>query len=500
MNTPLAVFRVVTPCSDVVGQQHASMHGSLKRRYTATLQHGVTTLKTGGSTVPRSFRILSHHYAVSEPWRWKQYGPPKFSYPITSLRGVRTLKMEAVRSSETLLTYHITALCQNPEDGVSTVLRNFRILQHYAVLHPEDGGSMVPRSFRILSHHYAVSEPWRWKQYGPPKLSYPITSLRGVRTLKMEAVWSSETLLTYHITAQCQNPEDGGSTVLRNVGILPHHYTVSQSWRWRHQSTLKRSYPTASLHGITTQTATWIGRQHKSCGFLLVRSRVQTSALRPAILRGFAVSWTQDSKLNRSMTISFHDLSIPLYTSQLSSRCHRSYITRLDVTFGLACKVFIWSTKLVSKQGSASAAILSSNWSFLCFVYTQGHCPYNTTSKSWHGGAIYMLESDSDFLSYVWQNVKRCIMTAARAGWPGFDPQEGKELSSIRHCVQTGSGPTQPPLQWVLVDLFRSVKMTTQLAPRLRMRPYVFMVWCLIKHRGVTFIFTCAYTPHQEDV
>jgi hypothetical protein len=28
-----------------------------------------------------------------------------------------------------------------------------------------------------------------------------------------------------------QSLEDGGSTVLRNVGILPHHYTVSQSIR-----------------------------------------------------------------------------------------------------------------------------------------------------------------------------------------------------------------------------------------------------------------------------
>jgi len=27
------------------------------------------------------------------------------------------------------------------------------------------------------------------------------------------------------------NPEDGGSIVLRNVGIVPHHYTVSQSRR-----------------------------------------------------------------------------------------------------------------------------------------------------------------------------------------------------------------------------------------------------------------------------
>jgi len=29
----------------------------------------------------------------------------------------------------------------------------------------------------------------------------------------------------------CHNPEDGGNTGLRNVGILPQHHTASQSWR-----------------------------------------------------------------------------------------------------------------------------------------------------------------------------------------------------------------------------------------------------------------------------
>jgi hypothetical protein len=52
----------------------------------------------------------------------------------------------------------------------------------------------------------------------------------------MEAAWSSETVVSY-ITTQRHNaenheliakllPEDGGSMVLRNGGILPQHYTV----------------------------------------------------------------------------------------------------------------------------------------------------------------------------------------------------------------------------------------------------------------------------------
>jgi hypothetical protein len=54
--------------------------------------------------------------------------------------------------------------------------------------------------------------------------------------------------------------EDGVSKVLRNVGILSHHYTAScmTQWRWRQQGPPKRWCPTTSLHGVTTQ---WRWRQ-----------------------------------------------------------------------------------------------------------------------------------------------------------------------------------------------------------------------------------------------
>jgi len=67
-----------------------------------------------------------------------------------------------------------------------------------------------------------------------------------------QAAWPSEKFVSYH---NITRSEDGGSKVLRNVGILPQHYTV---WRWRQHGPPKRRYPTTTLHDVTTQNSTWI--------------------------------------------------------------------------------------------------------------------------------------------------------------------------------------------------------------------------------------------------
>jgi hypothetical protein len=184
--------------------------------------------------------------------------------------------MEAVCSSETLVSTYNSTRRYNPEDQH----RNFS---------PKDGGSMFLRNIDIYLQVHTAFKPkrstsklqsWRWRQYASPKHWYLPTTPHGVTTqktnietsvLKMEAVCSSETLIsTYKSTQRLNpedqhwnfNPEDGSSMLLRNIGIYLQLHTALQprrptsklqSWRWRQYVPPKRWYLPTSPHGVSTQ-------------------------------------------------------------------------------------------------------------------------------------------------------------------------------------------------------------------------------------------------------
>jgi hypothetical protein len=84
----------------------------------------------------------------------------------------------------------------------------------------------------------------------------------------------------------------------------------------------------------------------------------------------------------------------------------------------------------------------------------------------------------------------------------GFDSWQGLGIFLFTTVSRTALGPTQPPIQWVLGALSLGVKRPgreADLSPPSSAKvnawsytstpPYVFMAWCLVKHRD-NFTFT----------
>jgi len=154
--------------------------------------------------------------------------------------------MEAIWLSETLVSCHIntprrwrhygppkrwypTTLI-HPEDRNSMALRNIGILPHQYTLKMET----VWPSETLVSYH--INTPWGWR-HTPVR---NVGNLPHQYILKMEAAWPSETLVSYHICT----PWWWRHTTLRNIGILPHHYTLKME-------TARSSEMLVSYHNTT---------------------------------------------------------------------------------------------------------------------------------------------------------------------------------------------------------------------------------------------------------
>jgi hypothetical protein len=99
---------------------------------------------------------------------------------------------------------------------------------------------------------YSHTTTWR---HNPEDIDMDLYPKPSHFTLKMEEAWSFETLVSYHDATRHHyperrgheslskphsiHPEDGGSIVFRNIGILPQYHTALQPRRHRHESLSK---------------------------------------------------------------------------------------------------------------------------------------------------------------------------------------------------------------------------------------------------------------------
>jgi hypothetical protein len=112
--TDITVVWFVTPSSDMVGYHHIAWPCSLNLQHSIVPYYYILNMETSWS----SETLVSY---VTSPWRWRQHGSPKRSYPTKLLHTKDgsnmelrivciiqyhfSLKIEAGRSFETLVSY-----------------------------------------------------------------------------------------------------------------------------------------------------------------------------------------------------------------------------------------------------------------------------------------------------------------------------------------------------------------------------------------------------------
>jgi len=104
------------------------------------------------------------------------------------------------------------------------------------------------------------------------------------------------------------HPEDGRSMDLRNVGMLPQHFTLKMEaawtsetlvcyqnnslWRWKQRGPPKRWYPTTTLQcAITQKTWTWILATMKTSNLAVYNKKCYLNCF--CNIDEFGLSWQQ---------------------------------------------------------------------------------------------------------------------------------------------------------------------------------------------------------------
>jgi hypothetical protein len=109
---------------------------------------------------------------------------------------------------------------------------------------------------------------------------------------------------------------------------------------------------------------------------------------------------------------------------------------------------------------------------------------------------------------------KWCLLWGWTIGVLGFDSRRGLGIFIFTIASRTALGPTQPPIQWVPGALSLGVKRLGREADHsspcsadfknawsyTSTLQYVFMVWCLVKHRdNFTFTFLMRFTSEINE-